>query len=143
MEELNFKIKLLSNAVDTCPAVRVLLDDKEYFNGTVFGEETIEFDAEIDDDFTFRVEFEGNDPRNFILDSDGMPTNSVNIEVNEIRIDDIDIKEIAYNLSQFNIDPSEPYIDKYTLTNCMDFGLKGVWTLPIETPVYIWMLENL
>ena len=143
MEELNFKIKLSSNAVDACPGVRVLLDDKEYFSGTVFGEEIVEFNAEVDDDFTLNVEFAGNDPRNFILDSDGMPTNSVNIEVNEIRLDDIDIKEIAYNLSQFNIDPSEPYIDKYTLTNCMDFGFKGVWTLPIEIPVYIWILENL
>lgn len=143
MEELNFKIKLLSNAVDICPGVRVLLDNKEYFSGTIFGEETVEFDAEIDDDFTFNVEFAGNDPKNFILDSNGMPTNSVNIQVNEIHVDDINITDIAYEMSSFNIDPSEKYIENYTLTECMDFGFKGVWTLPITTPVYIWILENL
>lgn len=143
MEELNFKIKLLSNAVDICPGVRVLLDNKECFSGTIFGEETVEFDAEIDDDFTFNVEFAGNDPKNFILDSNGMPTNSVNIQVNEIHVDDINITDIAYEMSSFNIDPSEKYIENYTLTECMDFGFKGVWTLPITTPVYIWILENL
>ena len=143
MEELNFKIKLLSNAVDTCPDLRILLDDKEYFSGTVFGEETVEFDAEVDKDFDINVEFAGNDPRKLILDSDGMPTNSVSIQVDEIHIDGIDIKEIAYNLSRFNIDPSEKYIEEYTIEQCMDFGFKGVWTLPIEIPVYIWILENL
>ena len=143
MEELNFKIKLLSNAVDACPGVRVLLDDKEYFSGTVFGEETVEFDAEVDKDFNLNVEFAGNDPKNYILDDNGIPTNSVTIQVNEIHIDGVDIKEIAYNLSQFNIDPSEQYIEEYTLKECMDFGFKGVWTLPIEIPVYIWILENL
>jgi len=143
MEELNFKIKLLSNAVDICPGIRVLLNNREYFNGTIFGEKIIEFDAEIDDDFDLNIEFAGNDPKNFILDNDGMPTNSVIIQVDEIHIDGIDIKEIAYSLSQFNIDPSEQYIENYTLPKCMDFGFKGVWTLPIETPIYIWILENL
>jgi hypothetical protein len=143
MDELNFKIKILSNAVDTCPDLRVLLDDKEYFSGPVFGEETIEFDAEVDKDFDINVEFAGNDPKNFILDDNGTPTNSVSIQLDEIHIDGIDIKEIAYNLSQFNIDPSEQYIEEYTLKECMDFGFKGVWTLPIKVPVYSWILENL
>ena len=143
MEELNFKIKLLSNAVDICPGVRVLLDDKEYYSGTIFGEEIVEFNAEIDDDFTLNVEFEGNDPRNFILDSDGMPTNSVNITISEILVEGVNINDIAFEMASFNIDPSEKYIENYTLTNCMDFGFKGVWTLPIESPVYIWILENL
>ena len=143
MEELNFKIKLLSNAVDICPDIRVLLDDKEYFSGRVFGEETIEFDTEVDDDFTLNVEFAGNDPRNFILDSDGMPTNSVNITISELLVEGVNINDIAYEMASFNIDPSEKYIENYTLTNCMDFGFKGVWTLPIESPVYIWILENL
>lgn len=143
MEELNFKIKILSNAVDTCPDLRVLLDDKEYFSGTVFGEETIEFNAEVSDDFDLNVEFAGNDPRNFILDSDGMPTNSVTITISEVSIEGIDIIDIAYDKSTFTIDSTEKYIEEYTLEQCMDFGFKGVWTLPIESPVYIWILENL
>ena len=143
MEELNFKIKLLSNAVDACPGVRVLLDDKEYYSGTIFGEETIEFDAEINDDFTLNVEFAGNDPRNFILDSDGMPTNSVTITISELSIEGVDITEIAYDKSTFTIDSHEKYIEEYTIKQCLDFGHKGVWTLPIEIPVYIWILENL
>jgi hypothetical protein len=143
MEELTFKVKLLSNAVDTCPGVRVLLGDKEYFSGTVFCEETIEFNAEVSDDFDLNVEFAGNDPRNFILDSDGMPTNSVTITISEVSIEGIDVIDIAYDKSTFTIDSAEKYIENYILTNCMNFGFKGVWTLPIESPVYIWILENL
>ena len=143
MEELNFKIKILSNAVDTCPAVRVLLDDKEYFSGPVLSEETVEFDAEIDSDFNLNIEFAGNDPTNYILDSDGLPTNSVAISISEVLIENVDITDIAYDKSSLHIDHSERYIENYTLTECMDFGHKGVWTLPIKDPVYIWILDNL
>ena len=143
MEELNLKIKLSSNATDICPVVRILLDDKEYFSGPVFGEETVEFDAEIDDDFTINVEFAGNDPRKLILDSDGMPTNSVTITISELSIEGVNITEIAYDKSTFTIDSHEKYIEEYTINQCLDFGHKGMWTLPIESPVYIWILENL
>ena len=143
MEELNLKIKLSSNATDICPVVRILLDDKEYFSGPVFGEETVEFDAEIDDDFTLNVEFAGNDPRKLILDSNGMPTNSVTITISELSIEGVNITEIAYDKSTFTIDSHEKYIEEYTIKQCLDFGHKGMWTLPIESPVYIWILENL
>ena len=42
-----------------------------------------------------------------------------------------------------HVDYREKYIKEYQLTECMDLGLHGVWTLNIQSPVYIWMLENL
>lgn len=143
MEKLDFEIKLLSNTTTLCPEVRVGIDHIDYFAGEILGEEVVKFTASVADSFNLHVKFAGNDPKKLILDDQGMPTNSVQIAVDNIKIEDVDITEIAYHQSKFNIDPSEKYIEEYQLTECMDLGLHGVWTLNIQSPVYIWMLENL
>ena len=114
MEKLDFEIKLLSNTTTLCPEVRVGIDHITYFAGEVLGEEIVKFTASIPDDFNLNISYEG-----------------------------IDITQIAYNNSKFKIDNTEKYIDNYELTECMDLGLHGVWTLYVESPVYIWILENL
>jgi hypothetical protein len=143
MEKLDFEIKLLSNTTTLCPEVRLGIDHIDYFAGEVLGEETVKFTASVADNFNLHINFAGNDPKTLILDDQGMPTNSVNISIDSVLIEGIDVTEIAYHQSKFNIDSSEKYIEEYQLTECMDMGLHGVWTLNIQSPVYIWMLENL
>ena len=143
MEKIDFEIKLLSNTTTHCPEVRVGIDHITYFAGEVLGEEIVKFTASIPDDFNLNISYAGNNPRELILDDQGMPTNSVQITVDSIKIEGIDITEIAYNYSKFKINKGEKYIEDYELTECMDLGLHGVWTLYVESPVYIWILENL
>jgi len=143
MEKLDFEIKLLSNTTTLCPEVRTDIDHINYFSDQVLGEETVKFTASVADNFNLHIKFAGNNPRDLILDDKGIPTNSVNVSIDSVKIEDVDITEIAYHQSKFNIDPSEKYIEEYQLTECMDLGLHGVWTLNIQSPVYIWMLENL
>ena len=143
MEKLDFEIKLLSNTTTLCPEVRVGIDDITYFAGEVLEEEVIKFTADISNEFNLQISYAGNNPLELILDDEGMPTNSVQITVDSIQIEGIDITEIAYNNSKFIVDDTEKYIDQYEITECMDLGLHGVWTVPIQSPVYIWMLENL
>ena len=109
----------------------------------MLGEETVKFTASVADNFNLHVKFAGNDPKKLILDEQGMPTNSVIVSIDSIKMEDVNITEIAYNQSKFNINASEKYIEEYLITECMDLGLHGVWTMHIQSPVYIWMLENL
>ena len=143
MEKLDFEIKLLSNTTTLCPEVRLGIDHIDYFAGQVLGEEVIKFTASVADNFNLNISYAGNNARNLILDDKGMPTNSVQITVDNIQIEGIDVTQIAYNKSKFKVDNTEKYIDQYELTECMDLGLHGVWTMHIQSPVYIWMLENL
>tara|TARA_A100000164_G_C21890357_1_gene765046 strand:+ start:87 stop:518 length:432 start_codon:yes stop_codon:yes gene_type:complete len=143
MEKLDFEIKLISNTTTNCPEVKVGIDHITYFAGEVLGEEVVKFTASVADNFNLHVKFAGNDPKKLILDDQGMPTNSIQITVDTIIIEGIDVTQIAYNKSEYNIDSREKYIDQYELTECMDLGLHGVWTMHIQSPVYIWMLENL
>ena len=143
MEKLDFEIKLISNTTTLCPEVRVGIDHIDYFAGEILDEEVVKFTASVADNFNLHVKFAGNDPKKLILDDQGMPTNSVQIAVDNIKIEGIDITQIAYNTSKYNINSMEKYIKEYQLTECMDFSFCGVWTVPIQSPVYIWMLENL
>ena len=143
MEKIDFEIKLLSNTTDTCPEVTVGIDGITYFAGEVLGEEVVKFTADISNDFNLNISYAGNNPRELILDDEGMPTNSVTITVDNIQIEGIDITQIAYYNSKFKVDKSEKYIEEYELKSCMDLGLHGVWTLYVESPVYVWMLEKL
>jgi len=143
MEELDFEVKLTSNSIDRCPGLKICINDSVYFSGEVLGENIVTFKASITDDFNLNISYAGNNPQDLILDDEGMPTNSVTVTIDSIKIEGVDITEIAYNYSKFKINKSQKYIDDYELTECMDLGLQGVWTLYVESPVYIWMLENL
>jgi len=143
MEELDFEIKLLSNTIDNCPSIKIGIDSTEYFNGEVLGEQTVKFSASVLDNFNLNIDYAGNNPADLILNDEGMPINSVIVTVDSVKIEGIDVTEIAYNHSKFNIDPNEKYIEDYQLEECMELGPRGVWTMPIQSPVYIWILENL
>lgn len=143
MEELDFEIKLLSNTIDNCPSIKIGIDSTEYFNGEVLGEQTVKFSASVLDNFNLNIDYAGNNPADLILNDEGMPINSVIVTVDSVKIEGIDVTEIAYNHSKFNIDPNEKYIEDYQLEECMELGPRGVWTMPIQSPAYIWILENL
>ena len=143
MEDIKLEIKLLSNAIDRCPNVKISIDDTEYFSGEVLGEHVATFTARVSDKFNLNINFAGNDSRDFILDDQGMPTNSTMITIDSVKLEGIDVTEIVYKNSVYTIDPSEKYVNKYQLEECMDFSFCGVWTVSVQSPVYIWMLENL
>jgi len=143
MEELDFEIKLLSNTIDNCPSIKIGIDSTEYFNGEVLGEQTVKFSASVLDNFNLNIDYAGNNPADLILNDEGMPINSVIVTVDSVKIEGIDVTEIAFNHSKFNIDPNEKYIEDYQLEECMELGPRGVWTMPMQSPVYIWILENL
>ena len=143
MEELDFEIKLLSNTIDNCPSIKIGIDSTEYFNGEVLGEQTVKFSASVLDNFNLNIDYAGNNPADLILNDEGMPINAVTVTVDSVKIEGIDVTEIAYNHSKFNIDPNEKYIEDYQLEECMELGPRGVWTMPMQSPVYIWILENL
>ena len=143
MEELDFEIKLLSNTIDNCPSIKIGIDSTEYFNGEVLGEQTVKFSASVLDNFNLNIDYAGNNPADLILNDEGMPINSVIVTVDSVKIEGIDVTEIAFNHSKFNIDPNGEYIEDDQLEECMELGPRGVWTMPIQSPVYIWILENL
>jgi hypothetical protein len=143
MEELDFEIKLLSNTIDNCPSIKIDIDSTEYFNGEVLGEQTVKFSASVLDNFNLNINYAGNNPADLILNDEGIPINSVIVTIDSVKIEGIDVTEIAYNRSKFNIDPNEKYIEDYQLEECMELGPRGVWTMPIQFPVYIWLLENI
>ena len=61
------------------------------------------------------------------------------LNIKSVEIDEIDLGNLIYSKSQFVGDDA----DRPVLTNCLDLGWNGSWELPVESPFYIWLLENI
>ena len=61
------------------------------------------------------------------------------LNIKTVEIDEIDLGNLVFTNSEFvGDDSSRPVLDK-----CVDLGWNGTWTLPFESPFYIWLLENI
>jgi hypothetical protein len=116
-----------------------------YWQGKIEGDKLVKFNADIEEgDFDLFIDFEGNPTDKLIVDkSTGMPINVGELSIVQIAIDEIQLEHNFYTKSTFYVDESEIWVDNKIQTECINFGNKGVWRLPMFIPVYLWLLENL
>ena len=147
-ENLHFKIGLSGVYWDKKPQYTVLVNDTKYSEGIISQEsgivEFIEFDVSVDEGpckLTIRFENKTNDQvvKDDETKEDFVIVKDMLLHIDSVEIDDIDIGELTWRKSTFvGDDPSRPVLD-----NCVDLGWNGSWTLPVESPFYIWLLENI
>ena len=149
MEEIKFAIKLeCTQGSEGYPLVSVSVADKEYWTGQVVGTVLIEFTANVtlESKFDLVIDFAGNDISKYILDDNGLPTNASTLSIIDIMLDGIDLGGgiTLHDASKVFVDPSETQLYANSpLEKCLDFSCKAKWVLPLASPVYIWLLENL
>ena len=152
MENIEFELELgCTEGPDGYPLVKIgtrsfdPFQENVYWQGNIVDTGTVKFSADIDDgEFELFVDFQGNPTDKLIVDKNtGLPTNAGVLSIKKISVDDIALEHIFYTNSIFNVDESEIYVEDKVQKECIDFGNKGVWLLPLNSPVYIWLLENL
>lgn len=151
-ETLHFKIGLSGTSAAKSPEFKILIDDKEYFNGKLNDPDSVteyfEFDADVEEgERKLVIEFfnkESNDTRK---NEAGEIVSDLLLNIDTIEIDDIDLANLKWTLSDYY--PSYPtnYADEYNppelVKNCVNLGWNGRWILPFQSPFYIWLLENI
>jgi len=145
VESLHFKIGLSGTYWDKHPVYSILIDDClqetreiEVPDGEVF---FVEFDANIAEGLhNLKIRLENKNNFDTVQNEDKTSIiNDMLLNIKSIEIDEIDLGQLIWTASSFvSDDPDRP-----ELKNCVNLGWNGTWTLPFNSPFYIWLLENI
>ena len=147
-EKLHFKINLAGTYWEKRPVYSILVNDKiietreiEAASGEEF---CTEFDVEITEGpATLKIRLENKQDSDVVKDdpnkADFTIVKDLLLHIKSVEIDEIELGNLIYTKTEFvGDDPGRPVLDK-----CIDLGWNGTWTLPFESPFYIWLLENI
>jgi hypothetical protein len=144
-ESLHFKIELAGTYWKKRPIYSILVNEKliETKEISAPSGETfyVEFDTELEEGPNkLHIRLDNKDWTDTVQSIDKTEIlKDMLLNIKSVEIDTINIGDIVFTHSVFTgDDPDRPVLDK-----CVDLGWNGTWTLPFETPFYIWLLETL
>ena len=145
IEKLHFKIVLAGTYWEKRPIYTILINDKIIETREISTENGQEFSTEFDADVvegpcSLKIRLENKHWTDTVENEDKTAIlKDMLLHIKSVEIDEIDLANMIYTKSEFvGDDPERPVLDK-----CIDLGWNGTWTLPFESPFYIWMLENI
>lgn len=150
MEKVNIKIDLsivTHELVKEPPFVNIGLNGHPQF-GQLLSEDTlVEIDVEIEDDTNnfLTIEYQNKDPKHdVVIGHDGAITRDKRVEINSISFDDIELDFFQFGDPEcFRYESTDPGGTNCTGFEATKLSWNGRTTLNFQTPVYVWLLENL
>jgi hypothetical protein len=155
-ETLHFKIGL-SSALGKRPEFVISVNNKQFFDtklsGTSSETEYFEFDSELDEGNCFlAIELKNKTKEDTVLDINGNIIEDLILNIDSVEIDEIDLGSLLWTASDYRPDYLAVHKAKMqaqgielpeSINNCVNLGWNGKWTLPFQSPFYIWLLENI
>ena len=149
METINIKIDIeviTHQNVAEHPHVQVLINDKVRFDKIMEHSDIINFKVELEEDQQHKltIVYDNKSARHDVVLQDGLPIKDKRIEINCISFEDIDLDFFTLSsqdsLSYTTTDPQGENTKGFDATK---LSWNGSTTLLFESPIYIWILENL
>ena len=141
LETLSFKIGLTGTYWQRKPRYTVLVNGNKQAEGSCDLSLTeIEFslDLEEEKDHLLEIRLENKATSDTVL-YDGKIIKDMLLNIESIEIDEIELGEIKWSLSEFVADNPE----RETLKRCVNLGWNGSYQLKFSSPFYLWLLENM
>lgn len=145
VETLHFKIGLSGTYWDKKPQYSILFNDQIITTQAITAASNEVFYVEFDQDVAagaakLQIRLE-NKADTDTVQSDDKSTivKDMLLNIQSIEIDEIDLGPLLWTVSNFIGDDQ----NRPVLQNCVNLGWNGTWTLPFESPFYIWLLENI
>lgn len=125
---------------DRFPGARVYINNILIFGSLIAKPVTVSWTGELDDgENTISIEMYNKKDGDTVLDGDTI-VNDVLLNIDSISLDGIELDSLLWSKSRYI--PTET--DAPTeVTDCVNLGWNGVWQLTFDSPIYIWLLENL
>jgi len=99
--------------------------------------------TEVDDvQHTLEIELSGKTQNDTVVDADGQIIDDCLIEVATLNIGDIEIGQLFFDRSKYYHDfngTADPIVDKFAGI----MGCNGTVKFNFNSPVYLWLLENM
>ena len=141
METLSFKIGLNGTFFNNVPAYSILLDGVKHASGKVLAEtKFIDFSANIEEDqeHVLEIRLENKTSRDTITENGEIIKDTL-LNIDSIAIDDIELDELKWSISEFvGDDPARSILQR-----CVNLGWNGSYRLKFTSPFYLWLLENM
>lgn len=134
------------------PKYRVLFNDQLIKDDCISAEsdvvEYVEFEVEYDtEQAVLKVELTNKEPSDTVENTDKTGiVQDLLLNIHEVVIDDIELGQLIWEKSEYRPDFPAGYThpdNLKVLTNCVNLGWNGTWSLTWSNPVYIWLLENM
>lgn len=140
-EPINVSLTLSGTYWKDKPQAKVYLDNNVLFDGEISDPVSITWDQELSEgQHKLVIKMYNKDKFQTVIENGEVVKDSL-INIEKIAFDGIDLGYLAQSLSIYhpNEQPGVPAVVK----NCVNLGWNGTWELTFNTPVYIWLLENL
>jgi hypothetical protein len=144
METSNFSFEIVPSNVDNPLTVSVWLDNDCVFGPTAITNVTpvVVAVADDNDNHNLHIELSGKTADYTKVDADGNIVSDSVIDIVSPKFDDTNIKNIMVKLAVYQHDTNgttDQRNDRFYGT----MGCNGRVSLPFETPVYLWICENM
>ena len=124
-----------------------LNDIKIYENDHVQGFNQIrteEYDIEEDQEHVLKLVINGMKPEYTVIDNQGKITDDVLCIVKNVYLDDIPLDYLAYKKGVYRPEWKDNHETGPEVIHEVDhMGINGEWSITFESPIYLWLLENM
>lgn len=139
------QIKFNLSATGPGLQISVRLDDQEKWVGEPAADPqtiNIEFDDDVEQEHLLEIEMKNKLPEHTRIDESGRILEDRMVSIRDISLDDIELGTTFTNLSEYQHDfngTSQAITEKFY----GDMGCNGIIRLRFQSPVYLWLLENM
>ena len=146
-ESLDFSVTVSGTYWDKKPQFSIWLDNNVIIQTEISSEalQTHKFTRTIDKgEHVLRINLENKTSSDTAM-VDGAVSKDMLLNIVDITIDDIALDQLLWSESIFLLDkPREYQGEQITqLSNCVNLGWNGSYTLKFSSPFYIWLLQKL
>lgn len=142
-EEIAVDIELSSTNWDKrYPGAKVYINDTLIFENLVVEPTKIHWQGTAQETNKITVQMYNKNPGDTVLDNEGNIVNDVVLNINSIAIDEIELDNLLWTHSVYYPDANQTSAPK-SMQECVNLGWNGRWELQFDSPIYLWLLENL
>lgn len=142
-EHLKFKVGVSGTYWDRQPEFTICVNGNEYVSGLAHTEtQYYEFEAVLAEDQPHALQIRlTNKTDADVVESDDKSQilKDMLLNIDYVSIDDLELGKLLWSQSKFVADNAE----KPTLTECVNLGWNGTYTLEFRSPFYMWLLDYL
>ena len=140
IDTAELKINLSSmNWDNRYPGARVSINDVVIFEELVSDPVEINWEGDIKDSNTLTIEMYNKKDGDTVIENNSI-VNDVVLNIDNIEIDDVETGTMLHVYSVYRPNGNDT---PDVVTECVNLGWNGKWSIDFTSPTYIWFLENL
>jgi hypothetical protein len=144
MDTIKISLDIVNRSQHHNLGIELWIDREKFFDNTVSpGQHHIIHAFNADDgEHVLCMVLKNKGPEHTLVDESGNITEDALINISNIKIDEIDVTQLVYELAQY-VHDGNGHQTIAVHQFCGDMGCNGQVQLSFANPLYLWLLENM